>query len=200
MIKDKLPRTSFSVLLIALLMLIMLLVISVACISNVPQEYVTKGGCSLLPEGFSESDLVGIWVAESVVHQSSDTLIIRDDGTYKQIINLEYQSIEYESDWQAWWFERRDNGTGYLHLDDYRICAAVSGDFEAPCDRVNDGKIPWADVCEEQWMDPGPRAREIILVVRGTPDDSDDNGLHPFVLTLFKGFESSPWSYSFMEP
>lgn len=197
MIESKLPKKPFS----ALIILIMLLVISVACVSNVPQENVTKGGCSLLPEGFSENDLVGTWWAGYVSSpQVNDTLIIREDGTYKQIIKLEFQSIEYESDWQAWWFEYRDNGTAYLHLDDYRICAASAGDSETSCDWVNDGEMPYADVCEGQWMDPDPRAGEIILVVRGIPEVPTENRSHPFVLTLFKGFESSPWSYSFAEP
>jgi hypothetical protein len=194
--KDKLPKELFS----APLILVILLAFSLACISIASPKNRTIGGCSPLPARFSEMDLIGTWVARSLVHQSSDTLYIRDDGTYKQIIQLEYPSIEYESDWQPWSFEYRDNGTGYLHLDDYRTCAADVGDFEPSCDLVYDGKIPWADVCEGQWMEPGPNAGEIILVAEGIPGNSAENRSHPFILTLFKGFESNPWTYSFVEP
>lgn len=194
MIEDKLKNKSF----LTLLTFTGLLVISLSCVSTTaPQANETVGGCTMLPEKFSESDLVGTWVSRKSVSKTSDTLIIREDGAYKQIITLEYQSIEYESDWQAWWFEYRDNGTGYLHLDDYRVCA-VNTSYS--CEWVNDGKRPYADVCEGQWIDPDPPAGEIILVVRGIPGSSVENRSHPFVLTLFQGFESSPWSYGFSEP
>jgi len=174
------------------------LILCLGCLFSIFQTNETNTGCIPLPEGFSESDLFGTWVAGSPVYPtSSDTLIIRDNGTYKQIIKLEFQSIEYESDWQAWWFEYRDNGTGYLHLDDYRICAATTEDS---CDWINDGNMPYADVCDGQWMDPYPLPGEIILVVRGVPESSAENRSHPLVLTLFKGFESSPWSYHFEMP
>lgn len=193
--KSKLSRIFLPV----LSLLITMWAISLACLSNAHKEGETAGGCTILPEGFSQEDLAGTWVAGSPSYpKSSDTLIIRSDGTYKQIIWLESQSdeVEYESDWQAWSFEYRENGTGYLYLDDYRGCAANTG---RSCDWVNDGKIPWADVCERQWMDPGPRAGQIILVVRGIPGRSGKNTSHPFFLTLFNGFESSPWSYAYQE-
>ena len=145
MIKAKLSRSSFSVLLI----LITLWAISLACVSNTPapREGETVGGCTILPKGFSQADLVGTWVAGSYGYpKSSDTLIIRSDGRYKQIIHLEFGSVEYESDWQAWSFEYRDNGTGYLHLDDYRTCAANT---EESCEWVNAGKIPLPAIAQE---------------------------------------------------
>jgi hypothetical protein len=180
------------------LTLVMLLLLSLACLSSTVDDNSPTGGCFPLPEEFTEMDLVGTWWAGFVSSpQVSDTLIIREDGKYKQVIQLEYPPVEYESDWQAWWFEYRDNGTGYLHLDDYRGCAANRG---RSCDWANDDEIPWADLCEQQWMDPGPRAGEIILVVEGIPGNSAENKSHPFILTLFNGFESSPWTYGYEGP
>jgi hypothetical protein len=183
------------------LTLVMLLLLSLACLSSTVDDNSPTGGCFPLPEEFTEMDLVGTWWAGFVSSpQVSDTLIIWEDGTYKQVIQLEYPPAEYESDWQAWWFEYRDNGTGYLHLDDFRTCAVHARDFEESCDLANDGERPWADLCEQQWMDPGPRAGEMILVVHGTPSYPGDNRSHPFVFTIFRGFEHSPWTYGFVEP
>jgi hypothetical protein len=188
-------KIKFSSVLISLA-LITLGVTCYACISYVFRKNETQPGCRPLAEGFSEQDLVGTWIARSI--DISDTLIIRADNTFRQIIHIGYKSLDYESGWQRWWYERRKNGTGYLHLVGLRICAADTG---YSCDWLNDGKIPWADVCESQWMDPGPTAGEIILVVYGFPFlDPNEKISHPFSLSLFKGFESSSWDYNYQGP
>jgi hypothetical protein len=64
---------------------------------------------------FQESDLIGTWVASYWSHDT-DTLIIREDGTYKQIYNDPDSSFHYESDWQEWWTEPRPSGYLRLHL------------------------------------------------------------------------------------
>jgi hypothetical protein len=79
--------------------------------------------CTPPPEGFSEQDLVGTWEGRSI--GISDTLIIREDGTYKQIIHINYETepdIDYETDWQPWRLEYVD-GIPYLHLEGMRLCA-----------------------------------------------------------------------------
>ena len=61
-------------------------------------------GCHPPPEGFSETDLVGTW--HSGLSWRSNTLGIKEDGTYKQIIHIDHytedSSFEYESDWLPW--------------------------------------------------------------------------------------------------
>ncbi len=168
------------------------------CFFSVFQTNEHNTGCTPLPNEFTEEDLVGIWYAGSPSYpKSSDTLVIRKDGKYKQIIELEFHFVNFESDWQSWRFERRTNGTGYLHLEGFRDCAVVT---EHSCEWVNDGSIPQADVCESKWMEPDP-VGESVLVVRGYSfTDPNEEVLHPFTLTLFRGFESSPWSYNFVEP
>lgn len=55
--------------------------------------------CPPLPETFTEADLVGTWVASYFLHDT-DTLIVRADGTYKQIYDDPDAGFRYESDWQ----------------------------------------------------------------------------------------------------
>jgi hypothetical protein len=181
-----------------LLILVMLIAACGMCFSFFFRENDTNSNrvCRPLPEGFSETDLVGTWIARSI--DIIDTLIIQADGTYKQSIHIEYKSLDYESDWQPWRFEYRENGTGYLHMDQLRTCASNP---DTSCDWVNDGNTPWADVCEGQWIKPYPPAGEIILVAYGHPFlDPNEKLSYPFSLTLFQGFESGGWSYNYQEP
>ena len=79
--------------------------------------------CTPPPKGFSEADLVGTWQAGTP--DQSDTLFIRGDGTYKQVIHIDFTSlpsVDYESGWQPWWLEGRESGIPYLHLEGMRLC------------------------------------------------------------------------------
>lgn len=177
-----------------LILLVPLLFVPLSCITSTTDN--GRDSCTPLPDGFSEDGLVGTWVARSASQHTSDTLVINSNGTYKQIIQTENMGpLEYEGHWR---FEYRKNGTGYLHMHGFRICAANPEDS---CEWLNNGKTPWADACEGQWMDPAPSKGEIVLVVHGYAFlSSDEQVPHPISLTLFRGFESSPWSYSFQEP
>ena len=102
--------------------------------------------CSPLPEGFSEEELVGTWRAGVPAH--SDTLIIRADGTYKQIVHVEFVDppgqLDYESDWQPWHLEYSEENIAYLHLDGMRFCGMNAG---IPCEeRVGGGY----DFCRDE--------------------------------------------------
>ncbi len=56
-------------------------------------------GCDRPPkEGFSETDLVGTWSAMG--SQGDNTIIIREDGQYKQIMKVQRTGFNYESDWR----------------------------------------------------------------------------------------------------
>jgi hypothetical protein len=165
------------------------------------REDTTEHGCKPLPEGFSTADLVGTWIAKDVTLGITDTLYIRADGTYKQIIHMKIGpqavAVDYEGDWEHWWFEPRPNGTGYLHMQGMRECAAIP---ENPCEWINDGSVPQADACESKWMDPDPVGESVLVVYGYSFLDPNEEISHPFALTLFRGFESSSWRYIFMEP
>jgi hypothetical protein len=183
------------------LLLVILCLFCYACNPPIFRDDNMKNQCQPLPRGFSNASLTGTWIAESLVQGITDTLYIRADGTYKQIIHIgkpNPNDIDYESDWQSWRFEPRPNGTGYLHMEGFRGCAATP---EESCEMVNNGKTPQADACEGKWMEPDPAAGENVLVVNGYPFlDPNQKISHPFSLTLFRGFESSSWEYYFMEP
>lgn len=84
--------------------------------------------CAPPSDGFSKADLVGTWFAGTP--DQRDILIIQEDGTYKQIIHIEYitkPSVDYVSDWQAWWLENQDINIPVLHLEGYRLCGYDPG-------------------------------------------------------------------------
>ena len=76
------------------------------------------------PRGsFSKADLVGTWIAGTP--DQRDTLVIQADGTYKQIIHIEFAELpptDYESSWQTWWLEDNDSNVPVLHLEGWRMC------------------------------------------------------------------------------
>jgi hypothetical protein len=175
-----------------LILLMFLAIVSYAC--NRSTDSTKKDSCAPLPDWFSETSLNGTWVAKSASQHISDTIMINLNGSYTQIIQTEYTSTIYNEG--KWHFEYRENKTGYLHMEGLRICGANP---ENSCEWTNDGKTLWADACEGQWIEPRPAKGEIILVVLGYafPFENNENASHPFSLTLFRGFENSPWTYYF---
>jgi hypothetical protein len=68
------------------------------------------------PETLQESDLVGTWEAY-YWGDSVDTLIMRDDGTFKQIFyDPAEDGYRYETPWNRWWLEKLPDGAVRLHL------------------------------------------------------------------------------------
>ncbi len=147
-----------------------------------------KNGCMPPPQGFAESDLIGTWYHESM--RDTDTLIIRDDGKYKQIIQIEYRTFDYESDWQAWWVEYAENRIPYLHLEGLRVCVYTREN----CDPVPEGQI-WYDFCQEKWL---PMSGEGILMVLAVPERFKQPPLGIELSLLQKRTEGS-WSYELQE-
>jgi hypothetical protein len=145
-----------------------------------------------MPKGFSESDLSGTWVASSIVPpQKFDTLILREDGTYKQIIHIEHlegPATDYETDWQPWWLEYDGNGIGYLHMQGMRKCAIFGSQY---CDWVSSEETITWDFCLHRWLEEAQG--ETILLV----NTYQENSKHHFSLELPVGMEASPWRYIF---
>jgi len=111
------------------------------------------GSCQPPPESFQESDLVGTWVAKYAY--GTDTLILKEDGTYKQIYDNPQTGDHYESDWREWWLEYRESGIPNLHLKGMK----PDGISESP-DSL------WHDFCEGRAVEVHG---EVILLVIGAP-------------------------------
>lgn len=91
-------------------------------------EKVYEVRCAPMPGDFSEEDLEGTWIANGPGR--SDSLIIRADGTYKQIVHrgTAFDSpIQYESDWQPWYLVHSEESISYLHLEGMRFCGMNTG-------------------------------------------------------------------------
>jgi hypothetical protein len=192
-------KSGFSHLLTAV-MFVLPCLLCFMCTFFIFQKDTSEHGCTPLFKGFTNKDLVGTWIAHSSVQGITDTLYIRADGTYKQIIHMGKPNpvdIDYEGNWQQWRFEPRPNGTGYLYMEGLRGCAA---DPEYSCDWINDGTVPQADACESKWMEPDPVGEEVLVVYGFSSLGPNEKISHPFTLTLFRGFESSSWDYYFIEP
>lgn len=73
---------------------------------------------------FQESDLVGAWEAR-YSKQQVDKLVLRTDGTFKQIYqdNIK-QDYSFETPWNEWWVERLSDGRLRIHLQGARYYLA----------------------------------------------------------------------------
>lgn len=98
-----------------------------ACAHSAPaaDNSAQQGRCPALPATFSESDLVGTWGAE-YGNMNTDTLILRGDGTYRQVYDDPVASFHYESNWLKWRVEHRASGYLRLHMAGMRRCDSVA--------------------------------------------------------------------------
>jgi hypothetical protein len=120
------------------------------------------GSCTLPPGDFHESDLVGTWIAGNP--HRMDTLILAENGLYRQLLNVESPQYSYESGWQQWWVEYQDEGPPYLHLEGMQLCVYS---LSANCDASKDETNKWYDFCMERIIQTHG---EGILLVLGVPD------------------------------
>lgn len=136
---------------------------SVACMITTPK--LTNEGtwrCRPLPETFQESDLIGTWQVTHEAAVSSDTIILRKDGTYKQIYQKS-SGYRYESPWHPWRVEHRPSGGLYLHLEGMRYCHLTDEVCESP--EGGGGDRLFYDFCEDRVLE---MRGEVILAVEGT--------------------------------
>ena len=143
-------------------------VIFVGCKTFFVEE---KSGCPTPPDTFEESDIFGTWVAGFQSIGYTDTIIIREDGYYKQSIWIAQPYYEFESDWLSWWLEYKD-GVYYLHLEEMKMCVYWLGmDCESNegGDQVWHGEDHWLAFCRgDEWVNtPG----EGVLILLGTKEE-----------------------------
>ncbi len=118
--------------------------------------------CPTTPIKFTVSDLIGTWKAGW--SERNDTLILREDGTYKQIIYVASPPFDYESEWLTWNVELSNHNIPYVHLKGMRLCVYWEG---IDCSQIGGAESEWLDFCDGKWTKmPG----EGILIVMGTPD------------------------------
>jgi hypothetical protein len=72
------------------------------------------------PATFEDEDLVGTWRAH--YDDSVDTLILKADGTFKQIYEDRYrEDYVYETSWNEWWVEHYGDGRARVYLEGARF-------------------------------------------------------------------------------
>lgn len=150
--------------------------------------------CFPLPEGFSEEDLVGTWIAGVPDH--FDKLIIQADGTYKQIIYVDFvdrPSINYESGWQPWSLSQSEENFTYLHLNGMSFCGMNPG---ISCNkRDGDGH----DFCRDEYIE---MLNEGILIVVASSDEllPGTKIPHYYISLNYPLGSQNSWAYSLQSP
>jgi len=149
--------------------------------------------CPPPPEGFSQEDLVGTWQRQTVTG-IKDTLVIQEDGKFKQIVEDSVIGMEYESDWHEWRLESSHIGIPYLHLEGMSLCGWSPE--EVACEMPGGGEFWWYDDCKEEsfQMPEG----EVVLIVHGILEQFEQppRGIK---LSLPGGHDRS-WAYKLIEP
>ncbi len=148
--------------------------------------------CPPLPETFKESDLIGTWIASYNIF-TTDMLIIREDGTYKQVFEDNVPETDYhyryDSDWQEWWIEYRESGYLRLHLKGMQRFDNVSG-----LPREGGGTSRRAiDTCEFVEV---PMTDEVVLIVTGVSNRAKSTTPRGIELRQTR-LAGSDWAWSF---
>ena len=144
--------------------------------------------CPELPATFHQEDLVGTWAASYSLNDS-DVLIIRSDGTYKQIYDDPDAGRHFESDWLKWQIEFRESNFARLHLNGMRR----AGDLELIFNREGGGVDPELftaiDYCENEVID---MPDGIVLIVTGATHDAPRG-----IVLRQTRLAGSEWTWSF---
>lgn len=68
------------------------------------------------PSSFGSSDLVGTWEAH-YTESGTDTLVLRPEGTFKQVYQERAIDYRFETSWNDWWLQTMGDGAVRLHLE-----------------------------------------------------------------------------------
>jgi hypothetical protein len=123
--------------------------------------FTPQSTCEPVTEDFKEVDLIGTWQAVYGAGSRVDTLIIEENGKYKQSFSDSSSGYTYVSDWNPWWLESRPSGFMYLHMKNMMFC-----DLNDVCVKPEDelGNFSFFDICENRSIDT---EGEMILVIVG---------------------------------
>jgi hypothetical protein len=170
------------------LILMLFLAYSLSACNTLDQSSKTNT-CPLPPAGFTKAELIGTWASGN-----EDTLILRANSTYKQIMHVPTTPrFDYESDWLPWSITYSEDGMPYLHLRGMRLCKYWDG---VDCQQIGGGKESWYDYCKKEWVQ---MPDEGILIVVGPPKGLKlpPPGFHLAPLTRST---DGTTSYEFQEP
>jgi hypothetical protein len=160
-------------------------------IGIIQQEYAPR--CAAKGGDFSKDTLIGTWMARIPTH--SDTLKIKGDGTYKQIIHIEYAGfpdMNYESDWQPWYLEYSTNNIPYLHLRGYAFCGMNDS---IPCDRRDgDGH----DFCQNKYVQMNGEG--ILIVLGGSTKRPSADGPRYYYFLVYPLGSENTYGYDWQGP
>ena len=172
-----------------LFLLLTIPVLLMACIIIKTQP----SGCIPPPEGFSEVDLVGTWIAQRL--DNTDMLIIKENGTYKQIIHIESPTVDYESNWQTWRIEYGGSGIPYLYMDGLRMCVYL---LESDCGRAGSDGGAWWDFCEKEAVDMPSGGG--VLIVLGVSEQIRKPSRDTLLMLPIRFTDAGAWTYELQEP
>ena len=150
-------------------LLLLLLTATAACCCMPPESTKTIMGSEPPPVTFRETDLVGTWEGHYGYPWGTDRLILREDGTFKQIYRDE-EGYVYETPWNKWWVERFPDGRVRVHLEGARYY--VDGIEMAERDGLRPAGVggppahdfyDWFAEGQEKWV---PMVRKLVLNVR----------------------------------
>jgi hypothetical protein len=153
------------------------LVLTACCVRSPESVGEGEWHCAALPETFQESDLVGTWRAEYFAGAATDSLVLREDGTYRQVYENDLADYHYSSSWNAWYVERDPGGGVYLHLEQMHYCLTTDEICRLQEGGAGDDIV--YDFCGDQGL--GMRGR-VILAVTGSEGIS-----HPRAATAPRG-------------
>jgi len=151
-------------------LLLLLLSATAACVR---EEVEMLEGSEPPPATFRETDLVGTWEGHYGYPWGTDRLIIREDGTFKQIYRDE-EGYVYETPWNKWWVERFPDGRVQVHLEGARYY--VGGIEMAEQDGLHpiSSSPPWPYSFYDWFVEAGEKwsvemVGKLVLNVRRAP-------------------------------
>jgi hypothetical protein len=176
------------VILINLLVIVAAVTSGCSGYSNKTETPLPTANCPPLPEGFTESDLVGTWV--SVYGDGDiDTLVVMQNGKYKQTFKTSTPQYNIESDWKKYTIERRPSGYLWVHFEGMQRCDDVRSLCARPGGGLDPNSLGTIDYCEEVGV---KMTKEVILVVTG-----DGNNAPKGIVLRQMRLVGSDWSYVF---
>lgn len=97
---------------------------------------------------------------------SYDKLLIREDGFYKQILHLEKQDLDYESDWLPWTSEYTENGGARIYLEEMNFCLYSEADY---CESIDDafGGMQGMYYCLDEYVMSGNSGVLFVKTIYG---------------------------------
>ena len=160
------------------------------CLCDLPGILISETqeeGCLPPPENFTEQDIIGSWTSYTTFAGTTDTLIFREDGKYKQIVHIETPNIDFEGEWNDWWIEFSDHERPRIYLEKWHSCG-LSELNDKDCAKTGWGEGNWHDFCDDEWVDIANTDMAILLVISVPKSELATTGI---ALMLYADSESS---------